>query len=101
MTTTEAQQLASGDEVGRFLYLGIVLRSTPGSVAIFWETHKMGETTTYVRTGAELQAVTLKRKAAQKSADAQRNGATNGDTHRSNGMALPLVRSSQRRRNLR
>jgi hypothetical protein len=47
MTTAEAQQLASGDEVGQGHYCGIVMRATPNSVAIFWETQKMGETTTY------------------------------------------------------
>jgi hypothetical protein len=82
MTTFEAQQLASGDEVGQGHYCGIVMRVTSRSVAIFWETHKMGETTTYSKGSAELRDVVLKRKAPPKAAGAQRNGATNGDSLR-------------------
>jgi|HubBroStandDraft_3_1064219.scaffolds.fasta_scaffold533495_2 hypothetical protein len=37
MTTTQAQQLSSGDEVTRGYHIGIVMRTTPGSVSVFWE----------------------------------------------------------------
>ena len=76
MTTTEAQQLASGDEIGKGHYCGIVLQATAKSVAIYWETQKMGETTTYPKGSAELRDIVLKRKAPQKAAGA---GLTNGD----------------------
>jgi hypothetical protein len=92
MTTTEAQQLASGDEVGQGHYCGIVMRATPKSVSIFWETQKMGETTTYSKGSAELRGIVLKHKAPQKAVGAQRNGGINGDSHRSNGMASPCLR---------
>jgi hypothetical protein len=54
MTTTEAQQLAGGDEVGIGHYCGIVMKATPRSVDVFWETQKMGETTTYSKSSAGL-----------------------------------------------
>jgi hypothetical protein len=80
VTTTEAQQLASGDEVGRGHYCGIVMQATARSVSIFWETQKMGETPAYSKGSAELRYIVLKRKATQKAAGAQRNGGTNGDS---------------------
>jgi hypothetical protein len=68
VTTTQAQLLASGDEVGRGYHIGIVMRTTANSVSIFWEDHKIGETTTYARSGAELRDIDLKRKASRKAA---------------------------------
>ena len=82
MTTFEAQHLASGDEVGQGHYCGIVMQASAKSVSIFWETQKMGETTTYSKSSAELRDIVLKRKAPQKTAGAQRNGASNGDSLR-------------------
>ena len=63
-------------------YCGIVLRATSGSVSIFWETQNPHESTTYSKGSAELRDIVIKRKAPQKAAGDQRNGATNGDTHR-------------------
>jgi hypothetical protein len=103
MTTIEAQLLSNGDEVGHGYYVGIVMQSTPRLVAIYWETQKMGETTAYSKGSAELRDMVLKRKAQRltlstdsvpqkAAAEAQRNGATNGGSHRSAGMASPLVK---------
>ena len=93
MTAAEAQELGSGDLVARGYFIGIIMRATSSAVWIYWEYQKpLHETTTYSRGSPELRDVTLKRKAPQKAAGAQRNGATNGDSHRSNGMASPLVR---------
>lgn len=66
MTTTEAQSLASGDEVRRGYFIGIVMEATPKSVAIFWEYQKMYETTTYNKGNAELRGIAITRKAPQK-----------------------------------
>jgi hypothetical protein len=68
VTTTQALQLSSGDEVGQGYCLGIVMRTTANSVSIFWEDHRIGETTTYARSGAELGNITLRRKASRKAA---------------------------------
>jgi hypothetical protein len=54
MTAIESQQLGSGDEVARGYYIGIVMQATARSVSIFWEYHKMGESTTYSKPSAGL-----------------------------------------------
>lgn len=45
------------------------MQATPKSGALFCETEKMGETTTYARSSAELGKVVLKRKAPESNHD--------------------------------
>jgi hypothetical protein len=51
---SSAGVVASGDEVGIGHYCGIVMKATPRSVDVIWETQKMGETTTYSKSSADL-----------------------------------------------
>jgi hypothetical protein len=69
-TTIEAQQLASSDEVGRGYkgyLLGIVMRATQTSIAIYWQDQKPHETTAYLKGSARRFALVAEERRGRES----------------------------------